>query len=121
MERVLLLSTSLRFSAFSADNLGMWASALCVVHCIVTPVLLSLSSVFAHFIPGEEKTHRTLAVGVAALGGIVLIKGVGTHGRGRNLGLMVVGRGFIVAGALFGDLLASLGCVVAATMARSLL
>jgi hypothetical protein len=121
MERLLFMSTSSRVSAFSADNLGIWASALCVVHCIVTPVLLSLSSVFAHFIPGEEKTHRTLAVGVAALGAIALIKGFRTHGRRRILGLMVMGLGFIFAGAFYGDLLPSHGCEVAVTMTGSLL
>src|SRR5438067_1443019 len=52
------MSASSRVSAISADNLGIWASALCVVHCIVTPVLLSVSSVFAHFIPGgDDPSH----------------------------------------------------------------
>src|SRR5246127_5184570 len=115
------MSTSSRVSAFSADNLGIWASALCVVHCIATPVLLSLSTVFAHFIPGEEKTHRTLAVGVATLGAIALVKGFRTHGRRRILGLMVLGLGFIFAGAFYGDRLPSHGCEVAVTMTGSLL
>src|SRR5438046_10672313 len=96
------MSTSSRVSAFSADKLGIWASALCVVHCIVTPVLISVSAVFAHYIPGEETTHRTVAVGVAALGAIALVKGFGTHGRRRILGLMALGLGIIVAGASYG-------------------
>ena len=121
MERLLFMSTSSRVSAFSADNLGIWASALCVVHCIVTPVLISVSAVFAHFIPGEEKTHRTLAVGVAALGAIALVKGFRTHGRRRILGLMVLGLGFIFAGAFYGDHLPSHGNEVAVTMTGSAL
>jgi hypothetical protein len=115
------MSTSSRVSAFSADNLGIWASALCVVHCIVTPVLISASAVFAHFIPGEEKTHRTLALGVAALGAIALIKGFRTHGRRRILGLMALGLGFIFAGAFYGDHLPSHGYEVAVTITGSLL
>jgi hypothetical protein len=115
------MSTSSRVSTFSADNLGIWASALCVVHCMVTPVLLSVSSVFAHFIPGEEKTHRSLAVGVAALGAIALVKGFRTHGRRRILGLMALGLCFIFAGAFYGDLLPSHGYEVAVTMTGSLL
>src|SRR3979490_3063042 len=109
------MSTSSRVSAFSADNLGIWASALCVVHCIVTPVLISASAVFAHFVPGAEKTHRTLAVGVAALRAIALIKGFRTQGRGRILGLMVLGLGFICAGAFYGGRLPSHGYEVAVT------
>jgi hypothetical protein len=117
----LLMSTSSRVSAFSADKLGIWASTLCVVHCVVTPVLISVSAVFAHLIPGEEKTHRTLAIGVAALGAIALVKGFRTHGRRRILGLMVLGLGFIFAGAFYGDRLPSHGYEVAVTMTGSAL
>jgi hypothetical protein len=115
------MSTSSRVSAFSADKLGIWASALCVVHCVVTPVLISVSAVFAHLIPGEEKTHRTLAVGVAALGAIALIKGFRTHGRRRILGLMALGLGLIFAGAFYCDRLPSHGYEVAVTMTGSVL
>jgi hypothetical protein len=121
LERLLFMSTTSRVSAFSADKLGIWASALCVVHCIVTPALISASAVFAHFIPGEEKTHRTLAVGVAALGAIALVKGFRTHGRRRILGLMALGLGFIFAGAFYGDRLPSHGYEVVVTMAGSVL
>jgi MerC mercury resistance protein len=115
------MSTTSRVSAFSADKLGIWASTLCVVHCIVTPVLISVSAVFAHFIPGEEKTHRTLAVGVATLGAIALVKGFRTHGRRRILGLIALGLGFIFAGAFYGDRLPSHGYEVAVTMTGSAL
>jgi hypothetical protein len=115
------MSTSSRVPVFSADHLGIWASTLCVVHCIVTPVLISFSAVFAHFIPGEEKTHRTLAIGVAALGAIALVKGFRTHGRRRILGLMALGLGFIFAGAFYGDRLPSHGYEVAVTTTGSAL
>jgi hypothetical protein len=80
-----------------------------------------MSAVFAHFIPGEEKTHRTLAVGVAALGAIALVKGFRTHGRRRILGLMALGLSFIFAGAFYGDRLPSHGYEVAVTMTGSAL
>src|SRR6202051_1967363 len=115
------MSTTSRVSAFSAGKLGIWASTLCVVHCIVTPILISVSAVFAHFIPGEEKTHRTLAVGVAALGAIALVKGFRTHGRRRILGLMALGLSFIFAGAFYGDRLPSHGYEVVVTMTGSAL
>jgi MerC mercury resistance protein len=120
-ERTLKMSVSLRASAFSADSLGVWASALCVVHCVVTPVLVSMSVVMARFIPGEERTHRALAVGVAALGALALVKGFRTHGRRRILGLMALGLGFIFAGAFFGGRLPSHGYEVAVTMTGSVL
>jgi hypothetical protein len=115
------MNASLRASTFSADNLGVWASALCVVHCVVTPVVISMSVVMARFIPGEERTHRTLAVGVAALGAMALVKGFRTHGRRRILGLMALGLAFIFAGAFFGGRLPSHGWEVAVTMTGSAL
>ncbi|MEI9978988.1 MAG: MerC domain-containing protein [Edaphobacter sp.] len=87
----------------------------------MTPVLLSASAVFAHFLPGEEKTHRTLAIGVAALGAVALIKGFRTHGRRRILGLMALGLGFIFAGAFYGDRLPAHAYEVAVTMTGSVL
>jgi MerC mercury resistance protein len=120
-ERVSPMPSSLRASAFPADTLGVWASALCVVHCAVTPVLISMSVVMARFIPGEERTHRTLAVGVAALGAMALVKGFRTHGHKRILGLMALGLGFIFAGAFFGGRLPSHGLEVAVTMTGSIL
>jgi hypothetical protein len=115
------MNASLRAPTFSADNLGIWASALCVVHCAVTPVLISMSVVFARFMPGEERTHRTLAVGVAALGAIALLKGFRTHGRRRILGMMALGLGLIFAGAFYGSRLPRHGYEVAVTMMGSVL
>lgn len=63
------------------DRLGMVLSATCVVHCVLTPVLLSSSVVLAHLLPGEERTHRVLAMLVAAMGAIALVRGFRVHGR----------------------------------------
>jgi heme A synthase len=80
-----------------------------------------MSVVIARFIPGEERTHRTLAVAVAALGAIALVKGFRTHGRRRILVLMALGLGFIFAGAFFGGRMPSHGCEVAVTMTGSVM
>lgn len=63
--------------AFPVDQIGIWTSTLCVVHCLPTPVLLSLSAVSAHFLPSEERIHRTLAVAIATLGAITLVRVTG--------------------------------------------
>jgi hypothetical protein len=96
-----------RALAIPADRLGIWASALCVVHCLLTPIVLSLSVVSAHFLPSEERTHRALAVVVATLGALALVKGYRAHRRLRILFLMVVGLGCIFTGAYLGDRLPS--------------
>jgi uncharacterized membrane protein YfcA len=90
-----------------ARKLGIAASAICFVHCIATPIVLSFASVWAHYIPSEEKFHRTLAVLVAAIGGFAIVVGYARHRRKRVLLLMATGLFLIFAGAWWGDKLPS--------------
>jgi len=108
-----------RTLAFPVDQIGIWTSALCVIHCLLTPVLLSISAVSAHFLPSEERTHRTLAVAIAALGAIALVSGYRKHRSSRVLVLMVVGLVFIFAGAYWGDHLPSHAAEVIVTLIGS--
>jgi len=93
--------------AFPVDQIGVWTSTACVIHCRLTPVVLSISAVSAHFIPSEEKTHRTLAVAIAALGAIALVRGLRRHRSLRVLVLMAIGLAFIFSEAYWGDRLPS--------------
>ena len=108
-----------RTLAFPVDQIGVWTSTFCVVHCLLTPVVLSLSAVSAHFLPSEEKTHRTLAVAITALGAIALVKGYRRHRSRRVLAFMAVGLAFIFFGAFWGDHLPSHGVEVLVTLIGS--
>jgi uncharacterized membrane protein YfcA len=108
-----------RMLAFPVDQIGIWTSTLCVIHCLLTPVLLSLSAVSAHFLPSEERTHRTLAVAIAALGAIALLKGYRKHRSSRVLVLMAVGLAFIFGGAYWGNHLPSHTVEVLVTLVGS--
>jgi peptidoglycan/LPS O-acetylase OafA/YrhL len=101
------------------DRAGIYASALCFVHCLATPVVLSLSAVSAHFLPTEEHTHRTLAVFVTIVGALALGTGYRRHKQRSILVLMAVGLALIFSGAYFGDLLPNHWCEVAITLAGS--
>ncbi len=105
--------------AFPVDRIGIWTSTACVIHCLVTPFLLSFSAVSAHFLPSEEKTHRTLAVAIAALGAIALVRGFRRHRSLRVLALMALGLLFIFGGAYWGDRLPSHAAEVLVTMIGS--
>ena len=105
--------------SLNADRLGIIASALCFVHCILTPVVLSLSAVWAHYLPSEERFHRALAVLVAAIGCFAIINGYRKHRRLRVLLLMSTGLSFIFAGAYLGDRLPSHIAEIAVTMTGS--
>ena len=102
-----------------ADRLGVWASVLCVVHCLFTPVLLSFSAVFAHLLPGEESAHRFLAVAVASFGALALVSGFRRHRRRRVVALLLAGLLCIFFAAWFGDRLPGHAWEVAITFLGS--
>jgi len=104
---------------FPVDQIGIWTSSLCVIHCLLTPVVLSLSAVSVHFLPSEERTHRTLAVAIAALGAAALVRGYRNHRSSRVLLLMLVGLAFIFGGAWWGDRLPSHSVEVLVTLTGS--
>jgi uncharacterized membrane protein YfcA len=102
------------------DRAGIYASALCFVHCLGTPILLSLSAVSAHFLPTEEHTHRTMAVIVTLLGTAALGNGYRRHKQRSILVLMAAGLALIFFGAYFGDRLPNHWDEVGITLAGSL-
>ena len=116
---VVSMSNERQSLSLRADHLGVIASVACLVHCIVTPVVLSLSAVWVHYLPAEERLHRTLAALVAAIGCIAIVSGYRKHGRRRVFGLMAGGLGLIFAGAYFGDRLPSHAAEMAVTMSGS--
>jgi MerC mercury resistance protein len=101
------------------DRVGIVTSALCFVHCVATPVVLSLSAVSSHFLPSEEHTHRVLAVFVTIVGALAIGSGYRTHRRKRVLAAVFLGLLLICSGAYFGDLLPNHVSEVAVTLAGS--
>ena len=93
--------------AIPVDQLGIWTSTLCIIHCLVTPIVLSVSAVSAHFLPSEERTHRTLAVVIASLGALALVRGYRSHRSFCVMLIMIAGLSCIFAGAFFGNRLPS--------------
>lgn len=93
--------------ALPVDQIGIWTSTLCVIHCLLTPIILSISTVSAHFLPSEEGTHRSLAVIIATIGALALVRGYRSHRSLRVLLVMITGLACIFAGAYWGDRLPS--------------
>jgi uncharacterized membrane protein YfcA len=110
------VSTMQRRFTIPADRLGIGVSALCIVHCLLTPILLSLSTVLAHAIPSEERTHHFLSFIVAAFGLIALLNGYRRHRRIEVVILMGVGLFCIFAGAYCGEYLSSHSVEVLVTL-----
>jgi uncharacterized membrane protein YfcA len=115
----MIQSNEPRTLSMRADRLGIIASALCFIHCVLTPVAVSILAVGAHYLPSEEKVHRILTVFVAALGAVATLFGYRRHRRSRILLLMSCGLLLIFAGAYFGNRLPSHLAEVAVTMMGS--
>ncbi|QMV19456.1 MerC family mercury resistance protein [Granulicella sp. 5B5] len=103
------------------DRAGIWASALCVVHCLLTPILFSLSAVFVHFLPSDEKVHRFLALAIALLGALALVRGFRKHRRVRVVCTMTGGLACIFLAAFTGDRLPGHWAEVGITFVGSVL
>lgn len=80
-----------------------------------------MSAVFVHFLPSEEWIHRVLAVIVAGLGGIALIRGIRIHRQMQVLYLMMAGLSCIFLAAFAGDRMPGHWMEVAVTMTGSVL
>jgi len=87
------------------DAIGMGASTLCAIHCLILPIALAFAPTLAHFVPGTEIVHRTLACLLAAVGLIAFWAGYKVHRRKVVLLLLAVGILGVTLGAYAGSLL----------------
>jgi uncharacterized membrane protein YfcA len=95
------------FPKVSWDVVGIGASTLCVVHCVLLPIALAFSPTLAHILPGNETVHRTLAYLLAGVGLIAFWTGYKIHRRKLVLLLLAVGILGVTVGAYAGFLLPS--------------
>ena len=99
-----------------SDLAGISVSGLCVVHCILTPVIFSLAPAFSHFLPADELTHRVLALSVTEIGALAFRSGYKRHRQRIVLWLMGIGLGTIGFSAFAGDWLPSHAYEIAVTV-----
>jgi len=67
------------------DYVGVGASFLCVVHCLLTPVLITALPTLA---ATEHQTHSVFAIIILLLGMLAFIPGYLTH---RNKSIPIIG------------------------------
>lgn len=63
------------------DTIGIAMSTLCVIHCMLLPVVLAFAPTLAHFLPGSETIHRALAYLLAVVGLVAFWAGYKIHRR----------------------------------------
>ena len=88
------------------DSIGVGTSALCVVHCVLTPVALSFAPALSQFLPGDTQVHRILVVLVVSFGLLAFVPGYRKHRKAIVFLPMLAGVWSIGLGSFGG---ASLG------------
>lgn len=82
-----------------ADRVGVFASVLCAIHCLVTPPLLllmpALGRIWAH-----PATHWGMALVVVPLAMVAVWKGFQKHGRKWVVVSAAMGVALIIVGAV---------------------
>ena len=61
------------------DAIGVAASTLCLIHCVLTPIAPSFAPVLSEFPPGDTAVHRVVILLVVAIGLLAFIQGYRKH------------------------------------------
>src|ERR1700678_2538245 len=104
-----------------AAMVGMGLSGLCMVHCLVFPLLVSFAPAILGRLPGDDVTHRVLAIGIALAGGLAFRSGYKVHRKGWILALLLLGIALISAAAALGEAVLSAYGETGTTVCGSLL
>jgi len=94
-------------SRINWDIVGIGTSTLCLIHCVLLPIILAFSPTLVHIIPGDEAVHRALAYLLAAVGLIAFWTGYKIHRQKLILLLLSIGILGVTVGAYAGSLLPS--------------
>jgi MerC mercury resistance protein len=86
-----------------ADMVGIGLSGLCMVHCLIFPLLVSFAPAILRELPGDDVTHRVLAIGIALAGGLAFRSGYKVHRKGWILALFLLGIALISTPAALGE------------------
>ena len=110
---------SIRLQRVNWDVVGVGASTLCVIHCLLLPVVLAFAPTLAHFVPGNEAVHLSLAYLLTGVGILAFRAGYRVHREKFVLVLLMVGIAAVTVGAYAGSLLPSHSWEVAITFTGS--
>jgi hypothetical protein len=93
-----------------ADFVGIGLSLICLIHCLTLPVLIAFAPAILRKLPGDDVTHRSLAVAIGLVGVLAFRSGYRMHRRGWLLVLFIAGLALVsVAAAVGGAVLTEYG------------
>lgn len=82
------------------DTVGITASSICAVHCVLTPIALLFLPALVKFLP-SELFHRWLVPIVFCIGTLAFVSGFRQHRRKLLLVPLIAGVALIAAGAFW--------------------
>jgi hypothetical protein len=96
-------------SAYSNDAIGVLVSTLCIAHCLLLPLAVSVISALGVGVLASEATHRILVLVLLVIGVLAFIPGYRSHGKFSVVllavsGLLTLSFAAFVAGDLWGKL-----------------
>jgi hypothetical protein len=90
-----------------ADLAAATASGICLVHCLLIPITISLFPGMLPYLPGDVWFHRILSLGIVLLGVVAFVPGYRIHRRKSLLFLVAVGVALILTVAWSGKWLSA--------------
>lgn len=87
----------------SRDDVGVFASSLCVTHCVLTPVVLIALPFAGLAFLGNEAVDRSLALVAIAVAVIAFIPGYRMHGSMKLVALVSAGIACLLFAAFGAD------------------
>lgn len=86
-----------------SDLIGIGLSLLCLVHCLALPVLIAFAPAILRGLPGDDVTHRSLAVAIGFVGFLAFRSGYKLHRRRWVLAAFMTGLLLVSTAAVLGD------------------
>ena len=86
-----------------SDMVGIGLSLLCLVHCLALPVLIAFAPAILRGLPGDDVTHRSLAVAIGFVGFLAFRSGYKVHRRRWVLAAFITGLLLVSTAAILGD------------------
>lgn len=87
----------------ASDFAGIGLSLLCLVHCLALPVLIAFAPTILRGLPGDDVTHRSLAVMIGLVGLLALRTGYRVHRKRWVLAVFVMGFVLVLSAAVLGE------------------
>ncbi|MGB8768521.1 MAG: MerC domain-containing protein, partial [Candidatus Korobacteraceae bacterium] len=87
----------------ASDCIGIGLSLLCLIHCLALPVLIAFAPAILRNLPGDDVTHRSLAVAIGVVGFLAFRSGYKIHRRRWVLAAFVTGLLLVSIAAVLGD------------------